>query len=573
MFRQKKIHKFVEKYGWELVDNDFDKLEIFLNQISNFTSIIRRINKLSKMDQEYVVSSINNCNKYHFNEEELELILNTKLNYIKKNSKKGFKHIDFDHIYYAFKPNAEFFKYYIMEYQESKQDSSSSINLGSYYDAINKHYKQFNKVFKRVVESSNYEVLNKYIYALPPRFLCSFFEETKEQRISINIQRKFFDYISNSERMFDKLSMSDFRDILEFIFKCDDQANERDLLDKKLLIVKEFKDELKNDWCFLNALGNLTDNYILGIFKEDSITYDMNFLSLLKEVDNHTKGVISDFIRNVNSHYNDDYYKILNSDLFTRLGDSTIELILKEIEKVKDEETDYRIEIINCIMSCAILDDENVIKKALEFIEEDNDIKLISTKITCIKNIIPHMYNEEVSYEGYIRYLDLLNDHLEGKTIEEKIDILETKANFIEKRKVYKNVDKISKKAMRLLNDEENRNKDIYSFISNTSSNYNNSVVEKIVDGLSNLRNNKDKEAFINFVVDEFFVLSNKKRQETLLELFDDKKVAVDFSENKEETISVSPYVHSIVNNSDRPMEFVNKDTGLKIFVKTAKKD
>ena len=111
-----------------------------------------------------------------------------------------------------------------------------------------------------------------------------------------------------------------------------------------------------------------------------------------------------------------------------------------------------------------------------------------------------------------------------------------------------------------------------YSFISNTSSNYNNSVVEKIVDGLSNLRNNKDKEAFINFVVDEFFVLSNKKRQETLLELFDDKKVAVDFSENKEETISVSPYVHSIVNNSDRPMEFVNKDTGLKIFVKTAKK-
>ena len=573
MFRQKKIHRFVEKYGWDLADNDFGELEINLNKISNFPYIIRKISKLSKKDQEYVVSSINNYKKYHFNEEELELILNTKLNYIKKNSKDGFKHIDFDHIYYAFKPNGEFFKYYISEYQKSKQDSDSSINLGSYYDAINKHYKQFNKVFKKVVESSNYEVLNKYIYALPPRSLCSFFEETKKRKIPIDVQRGFFDYIANDERVFDTMSISEFRDILNFVLKFEDESNQRDLIDKKLIIVKEFTDELKNDWCFLNALGNLTDNYILGIFKEESITYDMNFLSLLKEVDNHMKCIITDFIRNVNSHYNDDYYKILNSDLFTRIGDSTIGLILREIEKIKDEEPEYKTEIINCIMSCAILDDENVIKKALEFIEDDTDIKLISTKITCIKNIIPHMYNEDVSYEGYIRYLDLLNDCLEGKTTEEKIDVLETKTNFIEKRKVYKNVDKVSKKAMRLLDDEENRHKDIYNFISNTSSNYDNRVVEKIVDSLSNLRNNKDKEAFINFVVDEFFISSDKNRQETLLELFDDKKVAVDFSENKEETISVSPYVHNIVNNSDRPMEFVNKDTGLKIFIKTAKKD
>ena len=185
MFRQKKIHRFVEKYGWDLADNDFGELEINLNKISNFPYIIRKISKLSKKDQEYVVSSINNYKKYHFNEEELELILNTKLNYIKKNSKDGFKHIDFDHIYYAFKPNGEFFKYYISEYQKSKQDSDSSINLGSYYDAINKHYKQFNKVFKKVVESSNYEVLNKYIYALPPRSLCSFFEETKKNMVTL----------------------------------------------------------------------------------------------------------------------------------------------------------------------------------------------------------------------------------------------------------------------------------------------------------------------------------------------------------------------------------------------------
>lgn len=571
MFRQNKINKFIKKYGWELFENNFDELEIFLNNVNGISSFIRKIEKLSKRDQEYVVSSINGIRKYGFNEEELELILKTKIKYIKENSKENFKRINFDHIYYAFRPNKEFFTYYIKGYQYSKNDSTS-VNLAGYYDTINKYYKQFNKVFKKVIESENYEKLNRYIYSLPPRFLSLFFEYTKEHKIPINTQTAFFNYLAQHDRIFNLSSARDFNDMIEFVFKCEDDTHQQDIVEKKLNIVNHFRSDLENNWCYLNAIGNLTDRYILGIFNDKNILYDANFLNLLKESDNHTKSVITDFIRNMDSNYNDYYYKILNSDTFSKLSYSTVEFILKEIESMKDVEPDILMEKVNIIMSWAVLDDTDIIKKTLDFVEEDSDIKLLSTKINCIKNIIPYVYSGKVSRDYYGRYLELLNEGLEDKSIEDKIDILETKADFFEKECAYSNVDKISKVAIKLLNEEDNRNKDVYTFISNTSSNYDNVIVEKIVEGLSNLKRNKDKESFIDFVVDEFFVESNKNRQELLLELFDSKKVVVDFAENVEKSIEVSPYVYNVVSNNDEPLEFTNKDTGLKIFVKTNQK-
>lgn len=573
MFKQNKISKFIEKYGWELSENNFDELEVFLNKINRFPSIIRKIEKLSNRKQEYVLTTINNYKKYGFTEEDLELVLNAKLNYIKNYGKENFNNIEFDHIYYAFKPNREFFEYFISEYYKSKENSTNDITLGSYYSVINKNYKEFNQVFKKAIDSENYDELNNYIYSLSPRFLCLFFEYTKENKIPTDIQARFFDYVSTKDRMFDMPSIRDFNDILEFIFKCEDKTNQRDILDRKLVIVKHFRNDLKNNWCYLNALGNLSDNYILGIFKEKDILYDSNFLSLLKDSDNQTKNAVTYFIKNMDSHYNDYYYKILNSEVFNKIGYSTIEFILKEIENIKDEKAVILKEKVNIIMNLAILDNEEIIKKTLNFVKNDSDIKLVSTKINCIKNIIPSVYSKEVSIDGYGRYLELLSDGLENKSVDDQIDILEAKANFFEKTNSYSNVGKISKRAIQLLDEEENRTRDVYSFVSSTSSNYDSVIVEKIVEGLSNLKTYRDKETFIDFVVDEFFVESRKERQETLLGLFESKEVIVDFCENEEGFVQVSPYIHSVVEKSNKPMEFVNKETGLKIFVKTNKKD
>ncbi len=573
MFKQRRINDFIEKYGWELSDNDFEELEEFLNKLPNFSHISKKINKLSKRERNYILLTINNYKKHHFSPEQVETIINDKLNFIKKN-KDNLKYIDFDHLYYALNSNEKVYRQFINEYQSSKDEGSTAISLASYYEVIDKYYKEFHNAFEDVLDKKNYnDDFESYIYSLKPGCLCSFFGFTKENKIPVSLQKKFFKIIKKDNEYFDKLSIRDFNDILEFIFKYQDEVNRKDILDKKLTMVMYFKDELKNNWNYLNALGNLPDDYIMGIFKEDNLSYDINFINLLKESDNHIKLIITDFISGVKSHYNDEYYKILNSYIFNKLSSNTIEIVLEKIKSLRNESIEVRKEKFDFIMSCAVLDNEGFIMKSLDFIEKDEDIRLISTKINCVKNIIPHIYNNELPIKEYNKYLEILNSDLEGKNVEEQVDILEAKNKYFEKMDSYRKISNLNKDAISLLVDENNRNTSIYKFLNQSADYYEENITKDIIKRLTKLQKDDDKEMYINFIIDEFFVSSDENRKKVLLNLFDINSISIDFEENNENTISVSPYVHRIVSENNGPMEFVNKDTGLKIFVKTNQKD
>ena len=579
MFKQRKIHQFIEKYGWELSDygwgisdNDFSELEEFLNKIHGFLYVIKRINKLQRRDKEYVIQTLKNYKKYGFNEVQVEDILYDKINFI-KNNKDTFKYPDLDHLYYAFYNYEDFYKKFIDDYQKERKEESTVKTLVSYYEVINKYYREFHSTFGEINCVNPVYNIEKYIFSLSPRCLCSFFEYAKENKIPNTIQRQFLRFSAIENDYFKNLSIRDFNDILEFVFKHNDIANQKDVVGRKLTMLVYFKDELSNNWNYLNALGNLPDDYILGIFKENNFLYDANFLNLLKESDNHIKITITNFIKEVGSHYNDKYYKILNSDIINRIGSRTLELVLDKIKEEKNEEESIAIEKIDFIMNCAILDDMNFITSSLSFIENDEDIRLISTKINCVKNIIPHIYNKEIPIKAYSMYLEILNYGLNTKTIEEQIDILEAKNKYFEKMDAYKKIGELDKSSISLLDSEDNRNDLFYNFISKTVDCYGNNTTKEIIERLSKIKDEDNKKMYIEFIIDEFFISSDDRRQKLLLNLFDNKSVSVDFGENNENVISVSPHVHNIVSNSNSPLEFVNKDTGLKIFVKRIKKD
>lgn len=565
MFKKRSISNFIEQYEWELEENEFFELQVFLNKIPRFTSIIRKINKLPKKEKDYVLETINNYKKYRFKPEQVELLLNDKLNIIKNNHKL----LNLDRLYYAFNCDDRVYNSFITDYDNSKNQLSTTISIASYYEIINKYYRDFHILFKDslTTKDSPYE-FNKYLFSLTPRFLSSFFEFAKENKLSISIQKRFLNIIAENNLYFENLSIMEFYAILDFAFKCEDETNQRDVLDRKIKMIMYFKDEIKNDLNYLNALGNLPDDYVFGIFEENNLSYDINFLNLLKESESTTKDKIIDFIHEVGSHYNDNYYKILNSDIFNKLSSTTIELALNKISEVHNQDEDIRIEKIDFIMSCIVLNDKKFVLDSLDFIEKDEDIKLVSTKINCVKNIIPHIYINEVSTDQYNKYLEVLSEGLNGKTVDEQIDMLEAKMNFFEKMDAYKDVDKLSKNLISLLNRDNNRNDIIHNFIYKTTDGY---IKDRIDEKLS-LLDKDDKEMYVNFVMDEFFDSVDKKRKETLLRLFDKNTIKIGFEENEEKLIEVSPYVYSIVENNEEPLKFVNDKTGLKIFVKQIKK-
>lgn len=577
MFKQKKIHQFIKKYGWELSDygwgisdNDFSELEEFLNKTHGFSSLIKKINKLQRKEKEYVIETLKDYKKYGFNEIQVEDILYDKINFV-KNNKHAFKYPNLDHLYYVFRSNEEVYKSFIIDYKEEKEEQSTTITLASYYEVINKYYKEFSLMFKEKLELP-VNKFEKYLFSLSPRCLCNFFGFVNENKIPISIQKEFLNQIGGKE-YFSKLSISDFNDILEFIFKCKDETNQKVVLDRKIDIILSLEDEFKNNWSYINALGNLPDDYILGIFDDKSIEYDTNFLILLKESDNHIKNVITNFIDEIKSHYNDSYYKILKSDIINKLSSNTLEFVLNNVIKLSREDESIKFEKIHFLMNCAVLDNKMFIEKSLKYVENDEDVRIISTKINCIKNIIPHVYNNEVSIDQYEKYLSILSDGLDGKSINEQIDILESKCNYFEKTNAYGIMDRLDTKFISLLNIEENRNDTIYSLINKSCGCYSDDIAKNIIDRIEKLKTHDNKEMYIDFIIDEFFASSDTNRQRVLLNLFDNKTVSINFAENNSSVVAVSPFVHGIVSNSDEPLEFVNKDTGLKIFVKQMKKD
>lgn len=396
----------------------------------------------------------------------------------------------------------------------------------------------------------------------------------KENKISKKTGKYFLEYLTTTNGYFSSLPIKDLSNILKFIFYRENAINNnRIIIYKKIDIILKYKDNLANMWDYLNDLNKLPENYFVSIFSENSVSYDKNFFNLLKRSDTETVKRIISFIENVNSNYNDQYYKILNSNVFNGLEFEIIDLALNKIETIKEEEIDgiAKNEKNILVMMCANLDDCEILEKSYSFIEKDKDTRLISTKINCIKSIIPYLEKGYISKGQYFEYLEILSNDLEDNTILEQTHILESKTNFFEKTNSYSNIGRINSMSISLLKDEKNRNSSTYNFIEKTVTCYDDLVTEQIISLLSNINNESDRKTFVDFVLDDFFISSDEKRQKTLLDLFDNKKLKINFQEAEESIISVSPYIYNVVSNSSEPLEFVNNKTGLKIFVKSKK--
>mgnify|MGYP003289934609 CR=1 FL=1 len=385
MFKIKKIREFVKKHADEFSEYGYGELVEFLSNIEDITGLISKINKLSKEDEEYVLSTIINYEEFEFSHNDVHLILNHKLDIIKKYEEGNRPNLD--SIYYALQPNTNLYKALVGEYIKLGSDDSEQI-LINYSSALSKYPKEFNGMLNKLYSTVS---LKKQLLFFKPKHFEIFLAFGNEYTTKQN-KRRMLEYLFDNDSMkedIESLNSDDFHYLLSFIFsKPNDMKNLKkyDYIGSRLELLPEIvkhidqSKEYKLDREFINNLRIVPLSFLDTLSDKECQTNSENY-KFVEIIDKYKDPEIVDIaIKRLESFQSKEHAKVfvefITDDFFINNSvDRQKKLLMLFPDETVDLDIDEDLELI--------IPDVNAVKEVflpdekLEFINQKTNMKII----------------------------------------------------------------------------------------------------------------------------------------------------------------------------------------------------
>lgn len=603
MFKNKKIKKFIEKYSEDFSNHNYAELADFLSGVEDIEIIISKINKLSKEDADYVLSTIIKYKEFNFDQDTVDLILSHKLDLIKKFG----THCEcpnLDRIYYALEKNRNLYKSFVQDYKENHitdyEDKfmltlAQNGTLTSYSSVLTNYC---NKVHNILNKCNSTVTIKKYLLALSPRNLEFLLAFNNEYTVSEPQYRKkvFNSLVKNDTstlNAINSLSFDNFQAFIRFLFSFHNELDKDQVLESKLKLVPEIlsialsseQNKDSNMKLLLHNLKALPDYYIISLaedmpFNINDGEWQSEFLDYLSKKEG------CQLIEYINESHSPDLdeeiYQLLISKEFRFLSTKQKELIMEHLpgrKKTNLEIYQAQKEFLLKSNSYLLELDPIYLEQTLKFIEDDDDIEILKTKEEALGYVQEELENHNISLDIYQKYLDILEKNLEGKSNKEKRKYIKARSRYFEEHSLTDFINSFkfneSNQGLTELLETENsikKMKQYYSFAKSVDC-YDSSIADMAVERLASIPSKKNTKMFVEFITNPYFVNSDLNRQKTLLNLFPIESTTQSFDQELEVVIPDLSYVKDVVLNSDTPVEFKNNKTGMKVFVKTTVKN
>lgn len=608
MFKDKKIQEFIEKNEEAFYNHNYAELEEFLRKIDGIESIISKINKLSNQDANYALLTISKYQDFHLDEDAVGLILNHKLELIKQ-FKNDEYYPELDHIYYALQPNECLYKIFVQDYKENIS-ATSRIYIGSqktgstlenYSYVLSKYYKEFHGMLEK---SSSTVTLKKRLTALAPKYIRTLLS-FQNNYSKLEYKRKIFHSFVVDEKtsnMINDLSLDRFCILIQFLFSFNEELDQNQVLASKLKLVPEILKLVQSSSniqnknldmkLLLHNLSGLPEYYMIQL-GEDIASIDnlklseiqiSNFLEIFSKEEGRK---IVEYISESSPNYDEEIYQLLTSREFNMLPMTYKQLIMKYLPgrkksnvEVYQAQKEFLFNSDSYDYAFTLLElNPSYFEKTLEFIADEEDAEVLKAKFEALICIREELESNCISLEQYQKYLEILNKDLESKTKKEKKKYLKARSKYFEKNSFASFINhfesnKKDEALIKLLETENSvkKMKKYYSFAEFVDL-YDSNIVSIAVERLSSMQFKKNIKMFVDFITDEYFMNSDVNRQKTLLNLFSIESETEKIGRNLEITVPDISYLESVIAENNKTLEFKNKETGMKVFVKTTTKN
>ena len=338
----------------------------------------------------------------------------------------------------------------------------------------------------------------------------------------------------------------------------------------------------------LYNLNGLPENYIV------QLSNDVPFNTIGKEGQYEFLNILSkeegcqlvEYIEEINSVYDNDIYKLITSTEFTILPPTKKLLIMKYLPgrgnfnlEAYQEQIKFLLESKSAEYAFALLNvDSSYLEKALEFIADEDNIGVLHAKFKALKYIKSELRNRTISLEQYQKYLEILDENLEDKSNKEKKKYLKARSKYFKGHRFSNfinsfDLEKSNEGLTELLESEKSVKKmnQYYDFAHLVEDYYDSDIVNMAVDTLSSIRSKKNTKMFVKFITSPYFLRSDINRQKTLLKLFSVESKTEKLGQELEIEIPEFSYLEEKVLDSSKPLEFTNKETRIKVIVKSNK--
>lgn len=513
-----RINRFINSCRKDKLDYEVYYPKLY--NISKFSKLIKKINRLNPEEKEYVLSPLKSM-KYGLKEDEVYQIMKNQLDIVRKKQESNI--VDLTKLYLATT------KVYKGLYQELLEAYLTNKSIGKYQS---KDYIDMftENLFSFMLNQQTHNDVS--IDGLAPNKLKQALKYNEYGAQFLNV----YNSLSQEEKEnINNMNEMEFQKILDFIFDDYDFHRRKNILIECGCISKKI-DSLRLLPNYLIELFNFAPNN--DVSSEKTAIDRRSNREFINHINNDSANWIAQLSATPEVHAQC-IKKLIKNEKILNIPNENLEEIFKFARKNgKIDETNvdrYKLKINFLIGShnteegfAFWTDDKEILKETLKFICQDDNEAVLKQKFSALNTIKNELINNQIDYKLYSKYILLLSENLENKSVKEKITQIKARSKYFEDHILSEFAEQLQKKPqkenlMKLIqcNQKPKKIAQNYRFIS-MSDNYNQKIVDIIIDFLAETEDVHYSKAVLSFIKSKKFKsLSPKKQKKQLIVLID----------------------------------------------------